>query len=80
MTYFDTARAYTDSEEKRGAAFAGMRDKVVIATKTMARTAHAFWDDPVSYTHLDVYKRQGLYRAHQRQRRDPDAKGAVYHL
>ncbi|MBC5580151.1 aldo/keto reductase [Anaerofilum sp. BX8] len=45
MTYFDTARAYTDSEEKLGAAFAGMRDKVVIATKTMAQTAHAFWDD-----------------------------------
>ena len=38
MTYFDTARSYTDSEEKVGAAFAGMRDKVVIATKSHAGT------------------------------------------
>ena len=38
MRYFDTARAYSDSEQKLGAAFAGMRDKVFIATKTMATT------------------------------------------
>lgn len=38
MTYFDTARSYTDSEEKVGYAFEGMRDKVVIATKTHAQT------------------------------------------
>ena len=28
MTFFDTARAYTDSEEKLGEAFDGMRDKI----------------------------------------------------
>ncbi|MBQ1805894.1 MAG: aldo/keto reductase, partial [Oscillospiraceae bacterium] len=39
MTYFDTARAYSDSEEKVGYAFAGMRDKIVLATKTAATTA-----------------------------------------
>jgi len=33
ITYFDTARAYGDSEEKIGAALKGVRDKVVIATK-----------------------------------------------
>lgn len=38
VRYFDTARAYSDSEEKLGAAFAGMWDRVVIATKTMAQT------------------------------------------
>lgn len=38
MTYFDTARAYTDSEEKVGMAFEGIRDKVFIATKTQAKT------------------------------------------
>ena len=38
ITYFDTARSYSDSEEKVGAAFAGMRDKVVIATKSHAKT------------------------------------------
>ena len=38
MTYFDTARAYSDSEEKLGCAFQGIRDKVILATKTMAQT------------------------------------------
>ncbi len=42
MNFFDTARGYTDSEEKLGAAFAGMRDRVVIATKTGARDAATF--------------------------------------
>lgn len=36
ITYFDTARWYTDSEEKMGQAFEGMREKVYIATKTGA--------------------------------------------
>ena len=31
MTFFDTARFYTDSEEKLGEAFDGMREKVCIA-------------------------------------------------
>ena len=35
MIFFDTARGYTDSEEKLGAAFEGMRDKIYIATKAM---------------------------------------------
>lgn len=43
MRYFDTARAYTDSEEKVGEAFDGMRDKVYIATKTAAKTPDEFW-------------------------------------
>ena len=39
MTFFDTARAYTDSEEKIGIAFEGIkRDSYYLATKTMART------------------------------------------
>lgn len=45
MTFFDTARAYSDSEEKLGAAFSGMRDKIYIATKTHATTPEAFWSD-----------------------------------
>ena len=38
MNYFDTARNYSDSEEKMGYAFAGMRDKVILATKSHAKT------------------------------------------
>lgn len=45
MRFFDTARAYSNSEERVGKAFAGMRDKVFIATKTMARTPERFWED-----------------------------------
>ena len=44
MYYFDTARFYTDSEEKLGAAFADRRDKVVISTKTGATNVADFWD------------------------------------
>ena len=45
MRFFDTARAYTDSEEKVGEAFDGMRDKIYIATKTAAKTPEGFWKD-----------------------------------
>lgn len=44
MRFFDTARAYSDSEEKMGQAFEGMREKIVIATKTGARTPEEFWE------------------------------------
>lgn len=45
ITFFDTARFYTDSECKLGEALEGIRDKVYIATKTGAATAEAFWKD-----------------------------------
>ena len=45
MRYFDTARAYSDSEIKVGAAFAGMRDRIILATKTGAKTPADFWKD-----------------------------------
>ena len=37
INFFDTANAYRDSEEKMGQSFAGIRDKVILATKTMRR-------------------------------------------
>ena len=49
ITFFDTARAYSNSEEKLGLAFGElwptMRNKVAIATKTMAKTPEAFRKD-----------------------------------
>lgn len=45
INFFDTARAYTDSEHKVGLAFQGMRDKIYLATKTGAQTAEDFWKD-----------------------------------
>ncbi len=44
INYFDTANTYTDSEKKLGIAFEGIRDQVVISTKTGAtdrKTAQA---------------------------------------
>ena len=45
MTFFDTARFYTDSEKKLGEAFEGMREKIYIDTKTAAQNAEDFWKD-----------------------------------
>ena len=45
IRFFDTARAYSDSEEKLGAAFEKMREKVFISTKTMAKDVEGFWKD-----------------------------------
>ena len=62
MRFFDTARAYTDSEEKVGVAFEGMRDKVYIASKTQAKTVEKFWEDletslkMLKTDHLDLYQ------------------------
>lgn len=62
ITFFDTARAYSDSEVKVGEAFDGMREKVYIATKTGAKTPEGFWKDlETSLTNLrtdyiDIYQ------------------------
>jgi predicted aldo/keto reductase-like oxidoreductase len=62
MTFFDTARMYSDSEHKVGLAFEGMREKVIIATKTGAQNAEGFWKDlETSLTNLktdyiDIYQ------------------------
>ena len=45
IDFFDTARAYTDSEEKIGYALSGRRDQFVLATKTPSQTVEGFWDD-----------------------------------
>ena len=45
IKYFDTARFYTDSEEKMGYALSDLRDRIIIATKTAATNATAFWKD-----------------------------------
>ena len=41
ITFFDTANVYRDSEKKIGQALIGLRDKVVIATKTLRRDAES---------------------------------------
>ena len=62
INYFDTANAYTDSEEKLGVAFEGMREKVYIATKTAAATPEEFWDQlqtslsNLKTDYIDIYQ------------------------
>jgi len=43
INYFDTARAYSDSEEKLGNALSDVREKIIISTKTAAETVEEFW-------------------------------------
>jgi len=62
ITFFDTARAYSNSEEKLGAAFHGLRDRITIATKTAAHSPEAFWKDldtslhNLKTDHVDIYQ------------------------
>lgn len=62
INYFDTARAYSDSEEKIGAAFSYIRDKIIISTKTAAQNADEFWKDleqslkNLQTNYIDIYQ------------------------
>ncbi|MCI8846582.1 MAG: aldo/keto reductase [Lachnospiraceae bacterium] len=62
INYFDTARMYTDSEEKMGAAFAHTRERIVISTKTGANNAEGFWADleeslrNLQTDYIDIYQ------------------------
>ena len=62
VTFYDTARYYTDSEEKLGEAFEGMREKIFIATKTGAKDAEGFWKELNTSLHnlrtdyVDIYQ------------------------
>lgn len=62
ITFFDTARAYTDSEAKIGYALSDVRDQIYIATKTAAETADDFWRDletslsVLKTDYIDIYQ------------------------
>jgi len=45
VNYFDTARAYTVSEERIGKALEDVRDEVIIATKSARRTRDGVLED-----------------------------------
>ena len=62
VNYIDTARGYTVSEEYLGIAMEGIRDKFVLATKSMARTREAMEKDietslkNLRTDHIDLYQ------------------------
>ncbi|MDR2759899.1 MAG: aldo/keto reductase [Spirochaetaceae bacterium] len=62
INFFDSARGYTDSEEKLGKAFGGTGKNIFIATKTPAGKAEQFWEDLetslrlLKTDHIDLYQ------------------------
>jgi predicted aldo/keto reductase-like oxidoreductase len=62
INFFDTARFYTDSEEKLGYALSDVRSKIIIASKTMASNVEGFWKDlrtsleQLDTDYIDIYQ------------------------
>ena len=62
INYFDTARVYSDSEEKLGAAFEYTRERIVISTNTAAQYATGMRRDVeetlrrVKTDYIDIYQ------------------------
>ena len=62
IDFYDTARFYTDSEEKIGEALSHCRSKIIIASKTGASTVEEFWKDlhttltNLKTDYLDLYQ------------------------
>lgn len=62
IDFYDTARFYTDSEEKLGAAFEGRRSEIYLASKTGATDTETFWKDlettlrNLKTDYLDIYQ------------------------
>lgn len=65
ITFFDTANAYRDSEEKIGVAFAGRRDKVVLASKTLRRGAQGATEHLENSLRMLKTDYLDLYQLHQ---------------
>ncbi|GHU67001.1 aldo/keto reductase [Spirochaetia bacterium] len=62
INFFDTARGYTDSEEKIGASISKRRNEFILATKTPSKNAEGFWKDletslsKLKTDHIDIYQ------------------------
>ena len=62
IDFFDTARSYSDSEEKLGYALSDVRDEIIIATKTPSTTVEGFWNDlrtslsTLKTSYIDIYQ------------------------
>ena len=68
MNFFDTARAYSDSEEKIGKALSDVRENIFIATKTAAETPEEFWKDLETSLSLLKTDYVDIYQFHQASR------------
>ncbi len=45
IDFYDTARMYSDSEEKIANALSDVRENIIIASKTKAQNPTEFWQD-----------------------------------
>lgn len=66
VDFYDTARFYTDSEEKLGRAFEDVRSDIYLASKTAAETPEDFWNDlettlkELRTDYLDLYQHHNI--------------------
>ena len=66
IDFYDTARFYTDSEEKLGRAFEDVRENIYLASKTAAETPEDFWSDletalkELRTDYLDLYQHHNI--------------------
>ena len=66
IDFYDTARFYTDSEEKLGKAFEDVREDIYLASKTAAETVDDFWNDletslkELKTDYLDLYQHHNI--------------------
>lgn len=71
IRFFDTARAYSDSEHKIGEALSDVRKEIFIASKTMATTAEGLWKDlnttlsELKTDYLDLYQLHFVSRCYR---------------
>ena len=65
ITLYDTANAYRDSEKKIGCALGDMRDKVVLATKTLCRDAPGTIEQLENSLHMMKTDYIDIYQIHQ---------------
>ncbi len=79
INFFDTARAYSDSEEKMGHALSDVRKNIVIATKTFARDKETF------FLHLETSLEKlktdyiDIYQLHNPDKLpEPDGRDGIY--
>lgn len=66
IDFYDTARFYSDSEEKLGNAFEDVRENIYLASKTAAETVEDFWNDletslkEMKTDYLDLYQHHNI--------------------
>lgn len=71
INYFDTARAYTDSEEKIGYSLSDVRSELIISTKTQAKKGEELFSDleislgSMKTDYIDLYQFHLAQKVHK---------------